>query len=281
MMVLVKSVPTTSSRRFFVNNRIKYTKDAGESRLISGKRRSYGRNCHGHITVRHRGGGHKRLYRQVDFKRNKFDIPATVAAFEYDPNRSAYLALLNYADGEKRYILAPEGIQIGDSVINLNKTVSNYKVGMSFPLSCIPTAVKIHAVELIPGNGAVLARTAGSSLEIVGFDKGYAQVKMSSGEVRLLDERCRATIGAVGNADHQNVTLGKAGRARWLGIRPRVRGCAMNPVDHPMGGGETGGGNHPVSPWGQLAKGSITRRRKNISNRFILVRRNGKKVKKI
>lgn len=279
-MVLVKTVPTTPGQRFLVKNKTEITKKPSERKLTMGLHRSKGRNCYGRVTSRRRGGGHKRLYRMIDFKRNKLSIPATVAAIEYDPNRSANIALLNYVDGEKTYILAPEGLNVGDSVVSLDKPVSNYKVGMSFPLSCIPTATKIHAVEMIPGNGAQLARTAGASLEILGFEKGYATVRMPSGEVRLIDARCRATIGRVGNVEHQNVVLGKAGRARWKGRRPSVRGCAMNPIDHPMGGGQTGGGNHPMSPWGQLAKGYITRKRTNATDRYILVRRNGKKVKK-
>ena len=279
-MVLVKAVPTTSSRRFLVRNKADVSKKPAERSLVSGRHYCKGRNCYGRITLRHRGGGHKRLYRTIDFKRNKLAVPAVVEAIEYDPNRSANLALLKYVDGEKAYILAPENLRAGDSVISLDKPVSNYRVGMSFPLSCIPSGLKIHAVEMNPGRGAVLARTAGAALEIVGFDKGYASLKMPSGEIRLVDERCRATVGRVGNADHQNAVMGKAGRARWKGRRPKVRGCAMNPVDHPMGGGETGGGNHPVSPWGQLAKGYITRKRTNASDRFILVRRNGKKVRR-
>lgn len=279
-MVLVKTVPTTPGQRFLVRNKVEITKKSSERKLTVGLHRCKGRNCYGRITSRRRGGGHKRLYRVVDFKREKISIPATVEAIEYDPNRSANLALLKYADGEKRYILAPEGLVIGDSVISLDKPVSNYKMGMSFPLSCIPTAMKIHAVEMIPGNGAQLARTAGVSLEIIGFEGKYASLRMPSGEIRLIDSRCRATIGRVGNVEHQNTVMGKAGRARWKGRRPSVRGCAMNPIDHPMGGGQTGGGNHPVSPWGQLAKGYITRKRTNATDKFILVRRNGKKVKK-
>lgn len=279
-MVLVKTVPTTPGQRFLVKNKTEITKKISERRLTIGVHRKKGRNNGGRVTSRHRGGGHKRLYRIIDFKRNKLSVPAVVEAIEYDPNRSANLALLKYADGEKSYILAPDGLSIGDTVVSLDKPVSNYKVGMSFPLSCIPMAVKIHSVEMVPGNGAQLARSAGSALEIVGFDKGYASLKMPSGEVRLIDSRCRATIGRVGNVEHQNVVLGKAGRARWKGRRPSVRGCAMNPIDHPMGGGQTGGGNHPVSPWGQLAKGYVTRKRRNKTDRFILVRRNGKKVKK-
>ena len=181
-----------------------------------------------------------------------------------------------------RYILAPDGIKKGDSVVNLDQAASNYQVGMSFPLSCIPPNFEIHAVELVPGNGAVLARTAGASLKIVGGDngKGYVPVEMPSGEIRLINKHCRATIGKVGNINHKNEVLGKAGRMRWKGWRPHVRGCAMNPVHHPTGGGETGGGNHPMSPWGQLAKGYITRKRVNPTNRFILIRRNGKKMKR-
>ncbi len=279
-MVLIKTVPTTPGQRFLVRNEVEITKKSSERKLTVGLHRCKGRNCYGRITSRRRGGGHKRLYRVVDFKREKVSIPAIVEAIEYDPNRSANLALLKYADGEKRYILAPEGLVIGDSVISLDKPVSNYKMGMSFPLSCIPTAMKIHAVEMIPGNGAQLARTAGASLEIIGFEGKYASLRMPSGEIRLIDSRCRATIGRVGNVEHQNTVMGKAGRARWKGRRPSVRGCAMNPIDHPMGGGQTGGGNHPVSPWGQLAKGYITRKRTNATDKFILVRRNGKKVKK-
>ncbi len=279
-MVLVKTVPTTPGQRFLIKNKVEITRKPSERKLTFGWHRSKGRNCYGRLTSRHRGGGHKRLYRLIDFRRNKLSIPAVVEAIEYDPNRSANLALLKYADGEKAYILAPDGLNVGDSVVSLDKPVSNYKIGMSFPLSCIPTAMKIHAVEMIPGKGAQLARTAGASLEIVGFEGNYASVRMPSGEIRLIDVRCRATIGRVGNVEHQNIVMGKAGRARWNGRRPSVRGDAMNPIDHPMGGGQTGGGNHPVSPWGQLAKGYITRKRTNATDKFILIRRNGKKVKK-
>lgn len=279
-MVLVKTVPTTPGQRFLIKNKVEIARKPSERKLTFGWHRSKGRNCYGRLTSRHRGGGHKRLYRLIDFRRNKLSIPAVVEAIEYDPNRSANLALLKYADGEKAYILAPDGLNVGDSVVSLDKPVSNYKIGMSFPLSCIPTAMKIHAVEMIPGKGAQLARTAGASLEIVGFEGNYASVRMPSGEIRLIDVRCRATIGRVGNVEHQNTVMGKAGRARWNGRRPSVRGVAMNPIDHPMGGGQTGGGNHPVSPWGQLAKGYITRKRTNATDKFILIRRNGKKVKK-
>ncbi|MBP5191617.1 MAG: 50S ribosomal protein L2 [Opitutales bacterium] len=279
-MVLVKSAPRTPGQRWLIRNKVEVSKKSPERSLTRGKHSCKGRNNVGRITSWHRGGGHKRSYRVIDFKRSKLSVPAVVEAIEYDPNRSANLALLKYADGEKAYILAPEGLKVNDSVVSFNKPVSNYQTGMSFPLSCIPAGMKIHAVEMIPGKGAALARTAGASLEIIGIDKGYATLRMPSGEVRLVDERCRATIGRVGNVDHQNEVMGKAGRARWKGRRPKVRGCAKNAVDHPMGGGQTGGGNHPMSPWGQLAKGYITRKRTNRTNRFILVRRNRKKVKK-
>ncbi len=279
-MILVKSVPLTPGQRFLVKNKLTLSKNAPVAQLTKGFQRSVGRNCYGRVTCRHRGSGHKRLYRFVDFKRNKLNIPAVVESIEYDPNRSAHLALLKYADGEKRYILAPEELNIGDSVVSLNERVTNYRVGMNFPLSCIPLSVTVHAVELTPGNGAQLARSAGAGLELVSLENGYASLKMPSGEIRLVDARCRATIGRVGNVDHQNVILGKAGRKRWKGFRPSVRGVAMNPVDHPMGGGQTGGGNHPVSPWGQFAKGFMTRKRSNKTNKYILIRRNGKKVKK-
>ncbi|MDR0392772.1 MAG: 50S ribosomal protein L2 [Puniceicoccales bacterium] len=279
-MILIKSTPLTPGQRFLVKNKSWTSKKEPESRLTEGFQYNRGRNCYGRVTCRHRGGGHKRLYRLVDFKRDKYNVAATVESIEYDPNRSAHLALLKYVDGEKRYILAPEGLAIGDSVMSLDKPVSNYRIGMSFPLSCIPLAMRVHAVELIPGKGAQLARGAGVGLELVSLEDGYASLKMPSGEIRLVDARCRATIGRVGNTDHQNVILGKAGRKRWKGRRPSVRGVAMNPVDHPMGGGQTGGGNHPVSPWGQLAKGYITRKRKNVTNKYILIRRNGKKLKR-
>lgn len=279
-MTLQKSIPLTPGQRFLVKNKSEVSKKDPEKRLTASKHRKKGRNCYGRITSRRRGGGHKRLYRMIDFKRDKFNVPATVEAIEYDPNRSANLALVKYADGDKRYILAPEGLSVGDSVISLDKAVSDYRPGMSFPLSCIPCTTKIHAVELVVGKGAQLARSAGASLELVSVEGAYASLKMPSGEIRLVDARCRATIGRVGNIDHQNAVLGKAGRTRWQGKRPRVRGTAMNPVDHPMGGGHTGGGNQPVSPWGQLAKGFPTRKRSKTTNAFILVRRNGKKVKK-
>jgi large subunit ribosomal protein L2 len=222
------------------------------------------------------------LIRRIDFLRNKFDIPARVERIEYDPNRSADIALLHYADGEKRYIIAPRGLNIGDQVVSLNAVPKDFSLGMSLPLALIPGGVFIHCLEIEPGRGASIARGAGVGAQMVAIDGAYATVKMPSGEIRLLNGKCRATIGQVGNSDHGKQSLGKAGRRRWLGRRPRVRGVVMNPVDHPMGGGEgrTSGGGHPVSPWGQLAKGYPTRKRSQKSNRMILVRRNGRKVKK-
>jgi large subunit ribosomal protein L2 len=220
--------------------------------------------------------------RLVDFFRDKLDVPACVERIEYDPNRSADIALLNYVDGEKRYIIAPRGLNIGDFVVSLNTAPRDFSVGMSLPLALIPSGIFVHCLEIEPGRGAAIARGAGIGAQIVAFDGGYATIKMPSGEIRLLNAKCRATIGQVGNSDHGKQSLGKAGRNRWLGRRPRVRGVVMNPVDHPMGGGEgrTSGGGHPVSPWGQLAKGYPTRKRSQKSNRMILVRRNGRKVKK-
>jgi len=242
-----------------------------------------GRNCYGRTTSRRRGGGHKRLYRIIDFKRfDKLDIPATVIALEYDPNRSANLALVEYKDGDKRYIVAPSGIQVGAVIVASNKATTNdFLVGNNFPLFLIPPATKIHNVELLPGKGAKMARSAGNAVELVAVENGKAQVKLPSGEIRILHPNCRATIGEVGNIEHAKAKLGKAGRNRWLGKRPRVRGVAMNPVDHPNGGGQGkskggGGRQHLVSPWGQLAKGFPTRRRSKPSNSSILVRHNGR-----
>ncbi|MDG2344555.1 MAG: 50S ribosomal protein L2, partial [Opitutae bacterium] len=223
----------------------------------------------------------KRAYRIIDFRRDKLDIPANVQAIEYDPNRSANIALLAYADGEKRYILAPRGIKAGDKLINASERVE-FSPGFSMPLAVIPPATKIHAIELHPGRGAQIARSAGQSAQLISIDGERATVKLPSGEIRFLNSRCRATIGEVGNHEHEGQSLGKAGRSRWLGRRPRVRGVAMNPVDHPMGGGEgrTSGGGHPQSPWGQLSKGFPTRKKANPTNSQILVRRNGRQLKK-
>jgi len=231
-----------------------------------------GRNNQGHLTSWWRGGGHKRMYRIIDFKRNKFDIPAKVTTVEYDPNRSARIALLTYADGEKRYILQPVGIKVGDTIVSGQNV--DILPGNSLPLKNIPLGTLLHNVELKPGKGGQIARSAGSSVQLVAKEGGYASVKMPSGEIRKINMECFATIGQVGNLDHENVSIGKAGRSRWLGQRPHVRGVAMNPVDHPLGGGEgkTSGGRHPVSPWGLPTKGYKTRNNK-VSDRFIVQRR--------
>jgi len=230
--------------------------------------RSGGRNNQGHLTSWWRGGGHKRLYRVIDFKRDKTDIPAKVSTIEYDPNRSARIALLTYADGEKRYILQPLGIKVGDTIVS----GANVDIlpGNCLPLKNIPLGTQIHNVELKPGKGGQIARSAGSSVQLVAREGDYASVRMPSGEIRKINVECLATIGQVGNLDHENVSIGKAGRSRWLGQRPHVRGVAMNPVDHPLGGGEgkTSGGRHPVTPWGQPTKGYKTRRNKR-TTKFI------------
>ena len=273
---------TTPSLRYTELNRPEGISDQRPERgLVEHKHKTGGRNCYGRLTSRRRGGGHKQLYRIIDFKRAKLETRATVQAIEYDPNRSALIALLAYRDGVKNYILAPKGLQVGDSVVSAAKCVNNeYRPGDAYPLATIPPATRVHAVELFPGRGAQLARSAGASLELVAVENGNAQLKLPSGEIRLVNASCRATIGEVGNADHINESLGKAGRNRWLGRRPRVRGMAMNPVDHPNGGGQGkskggGGRQQVVSPWGQLAKGFPTRRRSRPSNSLILIRHNG------
>ncbi len=272
--------PLTPTQRFLLlNPQPHLTKKRPEKRLSKSTSKSGGRNCYGRVTSRRRGGGHKRLYRAVDFRRDKKDIPAKVQAIEYDPNRSANIALLAYRDGEKRYILAPRGIREGDTLITADKAA--FDPGNCMPLAVIPPSTRIHAIEMIPGKGAQLARAAGNAAQLVSVDGDRATIKLPSGEIRVVHSRCMATIGEVGNHEHGNIVEGKAGRRRWKGRRPRVRGVAMNPIDHPMGGGEgrTSGGGHPVSPWGQLAKGYPTRRRSKPSNSFILVRRDGTKVK--
>lgn len=283
-MALKSFRPLTASLRFTTLNRPEgLSKNRPERSLVESKSKTGGRNTYGRITSRRRGGGHKKLYRIIDFRRDKLDMAAKVQSIEYDPNRTALLALLAYADGTKTYVLAPAGLKAGDTVFNLMKTDTNdFRPGNSFPLSVIPPATKVHAVELLPGRGAQLARSAGTSAELVAVENGYAQIRLSSGETRLINAKCRATIGEVSNADHGKRSLGKAGRNRWLGKRPRVRGVAMNPVDHPNGGGQGkskggGGRQHLVSPWGQLAKGFPTRRRSKLSSNFILVRANGRK----
>jgi len=276
--------PVTPTQRFAAIQVKDVANKRPEKSLTESKsKEAAGRNCYGRITMRRRGGGHKKLYRIIDFKRNKYDIPAKVQAIEYDPNRSAYIALVAYADGEKRYIIAPSGLKAGDSVLSSQKQIE-FDAGNAMPLQFIPPSTKIHAVELLPGKGAQIARAAGNAVELVGIDGDSAQIKMPSGEVRLVSKKCMATIGVVGNSEKKNVVIGKAGRSRWLGKRPRVRGVVMNPVDHPNGGGEAkskGGGGRQmlVSPWGQLAKGFPTRRKSKTSNSLILVRRNGRKMK--
>ncbi|MFK7873185.1 MAG: 50S ribosomal protein L2 [Oligoflexales bacterium] len=243
--------------------------------LTSPLNKKGGRNNNGRITVRHRGGGASRLYRTIDFKRNKLDIQGRVEAVEYDPNRTAFIARILYKDGERRYILCPAGLKKGDVVISAK--TADIKPGNAIPLSAMPFGTMVHNVEMKTGKGGQMARSAGSYCQLAGRTDGYAQLKMPSGEMRIVPESCRATIGVVGNADHGNVKLGKAGRSRWKGIRPTVRGVAMNPVDHPHGGGEgrTSGGRHPVSPWAKPTKGAKTRSNKR-TNRFIVKRRNKK-----
>ena len=282
-MALKSFRPLTPALRFTTLNRpAEVSTKRPERSLVESKPKTGGRNAYGRITSRRRGGGHKQLYRIIDFKRTKLDIKATVQAIEYDPNRSALLALLAYTDGTKAYILAPQGLNVGDSIYSAVKTDTNdYRPGNSFQLAGIPPATKLNSVELMPGRGAQIARAAGTSAELVAVEDGYAQLRLSSGETRLVNAKCRATIGEISNADHSKQKLGKAGRNRWLGKRPRVRGVAMNPVDHPNGGGQGkskggGGRQHLVSPWGQLAKGFPTRRRTKLSSSFILVRANGR-----
>ncbi len=280
-MPLKEHRPLTPTQRYHVANKNPKisTTNKPVRGLVRTKKKSGGRNTYGRVTSRRRGGGHKQQYRVIDFRRDKLDIPAKVQAIEYDPNRSANLALLAYADGEKRYILAPRGLEVGQVVIN--SEAGEFNDGNCMFLSSMPPATRIHAIELVPGQGAQICRSAGTAAQLINVEGDRATVKMPSGEIRILHSRCRATIGEVGNGEHQNVSLGKAGRNRWKGKRPRVRGVAMNPVDHPMGGGEgrTAGGGHPVSPWGQLAKNFPTRRRSKPSNSSIIVRRNGKKLK--
>ena len=272
----VKTVkPTTpGQRQKSVSTFEEITKSKPEKSLVRPLKKSGGRNNKGRITSRRRGGGHKRQYRIIDFKRNKFDIPANVAAIEYDPNRSARIALLHYTDGEKRYILSPYGIKVGDQVISSQKKAP-LKIGNCLPLSKIPSGLFVHNVELVPGKGAQMVRSAGVGAQVLAKDAGMVTLKLPSGEVRMVDEKCMVTIGEVGNKSHETVKIGKAGRSRWLGRRPKVRGVAMNPVDHPMGGGEgkSSGGRHPTTPWGKPTKGYKTRKKNKTSNRYITKRR--------
>ena len=248
-----------------------------QKKLLKPKRRKGGRNNQGKITVRHRGGGHKRRYRIIDFRRDKDGVPAKVASIEYDPNRSARIALLHYVDGEKRYILAADGLQVGEHLESGPEAPP--KVGNCLPLSRVPLGTSVHSVELRPGRGGNMCRSAGSSATLMAREADWAQITLPSGEIRRIPSACRATIGSVGNSDHMGIVLGKAGRKRWLGRRPHVRGTAMNPVDHPHGGGEgrTKGGRHPVSPTGKPAKGGSTRQRRKPSNASIVRRRRSKR----
>lgn len=266
--------PVTKSRRYItVLDYADVTRTSPEKSLTTGKKSSGGRNCHGRITVRFRGGGNKRRFRAIDFVRGKDGMAAVVQEIEYDPNRSAFIALLAYEDGTKSYILAPEGVKVGQKLMSGEK--AEIKPGNALPLRAIPVGLEIHNVEMVPGRGAQLVRSAGQVALLRSKDGDYAQIKLPSGEVRLINLACKATIGKVGNADHMNVSLGKAGKKRYLGFRPHVRGVVQNPVDHPMGGGEgrSSGGGHPVSPWGKLAKGKKTRCPRKNSKRFIVERR--------
>ena len=274
-MALKTFNPTTpSTRQLVIVERSGLHKGKPVKSLTKGLTKKAGRNNDGRITARRRGGGHKRLYRLVDFKRQKFDVPATVERIEYDPNRTAFIALIKYDDGELGYILAPQRLAAGDQVI-ATAGRADIKPGNAMPMSNIPIGTIIHNVEMKVGKGGQIARSAGNYVQLVGRDGGYAQLKLNSGELRMVRAECMATIGAVSNPDQANIKLGKAGRKRWLGKRPQVRGVAMNPVDHPHGGGEgrTSGGRHPVTPWGKPTKGKRTRRPKKASDKLIIRRR--------
>ncbi len=274
-MGLKQYKPTSPGRRFqTVSDFSEITSTTPEKSLLEPLPKKGGRNNNGRITTRHQGGGHKRRYRVIDFKRKKDGVPAKVATIEYDPNRSARIALLHYADGEKRYILAPKGLTVGDTITS--GPGSDIRPGNALPLADIPVGTVVHAVELQPGKGAALARSAGTSIQLMGKEGDYAILRMPSSEMRRVLVTCRATVGEVGNSDHANIKIGKAGRKRWLGVRPTVRGTAMNPVDHPHGGGEgknKSAGRHPVTPWGVPTKGHRTRSKKKASSRLIIRRR--------
>ncbi len=283
-MALKNFRPLTPTQRFKQTPAFaEVTKDHPEKSLLEVRKRTGGRNNYGRLTSRHIGGGHKRKYRIIDFKRNLRGVTATVSAIEYDPNRSARIALLQYENGEKAYILAPNGLQVGARVVAGENAPP--EVGNALPLRAIPLGTVVHNVEIIPGRGGQVARSAGQQAVLNNREAGYALVRMPSGEIRRIHENAYATVGQVGNVDHMNVSSGKAGRTRWLGRRPHVRGMVMNPVDHPMGGGQGkskggGGRHHPVSPWGQLAKGFKTRRKHKPSDAFIVERRKSKAKKK-
>jgi large subunit ribosomal protein L2 len=278
-MAIRKPKPTSPGRRFSTYpDFAEITKDRPEKTLVEGLTKSGGRNARGRKTARHRGGGAKRLYRKIDFKRRKDDVPGKVAAIEYDPNRSAYIALIHYIDGEKAYILAPQRLRVGMTVSSGES--ADIAPGNCLPLSRIPIGTVIHNVELQPGRGGQLARSAGTGIQLMARDAGMATVRLPSGEMRLVRDNCRGTIGTIGNSDHQNVKIGKAGRKRHMGVRPQTRGTAMNPVDHPHGGGEgsTTAGRHPVTPWGVPTLGYRTRKKNKPSDRYIVRgRKRGKK----
>ncbi|MBT4504082.1 MAG: 50S ribosomal protein L2 [Gemmatimonadetes bacterium] len=277
-MPVKKFRPITPTLRFkTVNSFEEVTEGTPQKSLLTSLTKSGGRNNRGRMTMRRRGGGHKRRYRIIDFKRDKVGVPGKVASIEYDPNRSSFIALIQYIDGDKRYILAPQGLLIGGEVIAGSDAPA--KVGNALPLSRIPLGTTVHNVEMNPGHGGQMARSAGAEVQLLGRDEeGRAQLRLPSGEMREVPVNCMATIGQVGNLEHRNVVLGKAGRSRWLGRRPKVRGVVMNPVDHPHGGGEgkSSGGRHPVTPWGKPTKGYKTRKRKNSSDGWIIRRRNTK-----
>jgi large subunit ribosomal protein L2 len=273
-MAIRKYKPTTPARRgASVSDFASVTRSAPEKSLLAPLPKRAGRNVHGRITSRHRGGGHKRKYRVIDFRRHKDGVPATVAAVEYDPNRSARIALLHYHDGEKRYILAPKNLKVGQLVES--GPGADIKIGNALPLRNIPVGTTVHAVELQPGGGAKLGRSAGTAIQLLAKEGKMAALRLPSGEIRLVDARCRASIGSVGNEEHELLSVGKAGRTRWKGVRPQTRGVAMNPIDHPLGGGEgkASGGRHPVDPWGNPER--RTRRGKKASDQYI-IRRRGK-----
>ncbi len=277
-MGIRKAKPTSPGRRgMSFADFSEITKKEPEKSLLAPLKKTGGRNNLGRITCRHRGGGAKRKYRIIDFKRNKLDVPAKVAAIEYDPNRTARIALLHYADGEKRYILAPQGLKVGDVIVSSSEH-ADIVPGNSLLLKHIPTGTVIHNIELKIGAGGQLVRSAGTGAILLAKEGNYALIRLPSGEVRKIHQNCRATIGQVGNEDHYNIDLGKAGRKRWLGRRPRVRGVAMNPIDHPMGGGEgrTSGGRHPCSPWGMPTKGYKTRNKRKPSSKYIVKDRRSK-----
>ena len=275
-MPIRKLKPDTPSHRYMsVSTFEEITKKKPERKLTTALRKTGGRNNHGRITSRSRGGGHRRRYRIIDFKRNKFDSSAIIESIEYDPNRSPRIALVKYKDGEKMYIIAPEGVKVGDKIISSRENQIPFKTGNAMPLGQIPEGLLVHNIELKPGKGAQIARSAGSYARIMAIERGMVTLKLPSGELRMVSEECIATIGTVGNKSHENISIGKAGRSRWLGRRPKVRGVAMNPVDHPHGGGEgkSSGGRHPVSPWGVPTKGYRTRKKNKVSDRYIVKRR--------